>query len=222
MDVSSQFPLDSLISPRILAERIRKEIEELTGCTVSIGIGHNILLAKLATRKAKPNGSFHLNSSIKEHLKELNLEDLPGIGSNIAYLAQEHSIQKVGDLLAFRPSKLVEIFGKVNGPLFLNYANGIDTREIEILKERKSVGCDVNYGIRFQSNSQVQVSLTSFSLSVRLLMLNIDFCESNRRRGRKKIEIIIFDNSTSHSQDLYSTFYCSERSTQVSRSWIGG
>lgn len=40
------------------AEKLRQDILEATGCTASCGIGSNILLAKLATRKAKPNGKY--------------------------------------------------------------------------------------------------------------------------------------------------------------------
>ena len=37
-------------------EKLREEIYEVTKCTASIGLGPNVLLAKLATKKAKPNG----------------------------------------------------------------------------------------------------------------------------------------------------------------------
>ena len=40
------------------AEKLRQDILQATGCTASRGIGSNILLAKLATRKAKPNGRY--------------------------------------------------------------------------------------------------------------------------------------------------------------------
>ena len=45
---------------RALAEAFRDVIRSETGCEVSIGIGANVLQARLATRKAKPAGSFHL------------------------------------------------------------------------------------------------------------------------------------------------------------------
>ena len=40
---------------------LRREVEMKTGCTVSVGISHNMLLARLSTRKAKPNGQFYLS-----------------------------------------------------------------------------------------------------------------------------------------------------------------
>lgn len=43
-----------------IAEAIRAAIEQETGCTASAGIAANMLLARLATKRAKPNGVFHL------------------------------------------------------------------------------------------------------------------------------------------------------------------
>ena len=37
---------------------MRADIEAATGCTASAGIGPNLLLARLATKRAKPNGQF--------------------------------------------------------------------------------------------------------------------------------------------------------------------
>jgi len=40
----------------------------------------NILLAKLATRKAKPNGQFHLlPEDVAEFIKDKSVSDLPGM-----------------------------------------------------------------------------------------------------------------------------------------------
>lgn len=43
-----------------LASIIRKEILNTTGCTASAGIAENMLMARLATRTAKPDGQFHI------------------------------------------------------------------------------------------------------------------------------------------------------------------
>lgn len=48
-------------SPIDLAKQIRHEINQQTQCTASIGIGHNVLIARLCTRKAKPDGQYHVH-----------------------------------------------------------------------------------------------------------------------------------------------------------------
>lgn len=47
--------------PEAIARQLRAQIEAETGCTASAGIGPNMLLARLATKRAKPNGQFHIN-----------------------------------------------------------------------------------------------------------------------------------------------------------------
>lgn len=48
-------------TPTQLAEKIRAEVKEATRCTASVGIGSNVLLARLCTRVAKPDGCYHLS-----------------------------------------------------------------------------------------------------------------------------------------------------------------
>ena len=48
--------------PELMAGELRAKIQAETGCTASAGIGPNMLLARLATKRAKPNGLFHINS----------------------------------------------------------------------------------------------------------------------------------------------------------------
>lgn len=72
-----------------LAEGIRREILDATGCQTSIGVSHNKLLARLATNRAKPSSSFQIGNnvtpagdgeSIAAFLKDIDVESLPNIG----------------------------------------------------------------------------------------------------------------------------------------------
>ena len=50
---------------------------------MSIGIGESLLLARIATKKAKPAGSYHLKrEDAVDHLAPLPLSILPGFGYN--------------------------------------------------------------------------------------------------------------------------------------------
>lgn len=63
------------------ARHIRKKITEETGCPCSTGFGGNRLQARLATKRAKPNGQFFLNEEdVEEFMAEMNVADLPGVG----------------------------------------------------------------------------------------------------------------------------------------------
>lgn len=49
--------------PEEVAASIRQQIFEATGCTASAGIGPSMLVARLATKKGKPNGQFRIETS---------------------------------------------------------------------------------------------------------------------------------------------------------------
>ena len=50
-------------NPEELAASIRQQIFQATGCTASAGIGPSMLLARLATKKGKPDGQFRIHAS---------------------------------------------------------------------------------------------------------------------------------------------------------------
>ncbi|GFY95017.1 DNA-directed DNA polymerase [Actinidia rufa] len=67
--------------PQFLASVIRKEIFETTKCTASAGISGNLLMARLATRGAKPDGQCYIPpEKVDDYLHELSIKALPGIG----------------------------------------------------------------------------------------------------------------------------------------------
>lgn len=54
-------------------------IKETTLCPCSTGIGSNCLLARLATKKAKPDGMFYLEPGITiDFMRKINVSDVPG------------------------------------------------------------------------------------------------------------------------------------------------
>ena len=140
-----------------LIGELRKEVEMKTGCTVSAGISHNMLLARLSTRTAKPNGQFYLSADqAEDYLASLNVRDLPGVGYSTTNKLRTMSIESCGELRALPLAKLQKDFGLKNGTMLYEYSRGIDSRELKVTSERKSVSVDINYGIRFTDISEAQ------------------------------------------------------------------
>ena len=73
---------DTKSSATDVVENLRQEVFESTGCTASVGLGPNVLLAKLATKRAKPDGIFQLKEvdDIQDFMQTVELRDLPGVG----------------------------------------------------------------------------------------------------------------------------------------------
>ncbi|KAF9464572.1 hypothetical protein BDZ94DRAFT_1161833 [Collybia nuda] len=153
----SQDP-DSVDPAKDFAERIRAQVRQATGCEVSIGISHNILLARLATRRAKPAGSYHLiPSEVTEFLAPLDIADLHGFGSSTKHKALDKlGATALGNLMEKSKGALSDALGKSTGETLYNALRGIDDRKLESDKPRKSVSCEINYGIRFENNEQAQ------------------------------------------------------------------
>ncbi|KZV71579.1 DNA repair protein [Peniophora sp. CONT] len=140
------------------AESVRAQVKEATGCTVSIGIAHNIMMARLATRKAKPAGSFHLTEDeIPALMGTLDIKDLHGFGSAACDKAQEKlGSTNLGELAKRSRGVLCDALGKGTGETLWKAIRGIDERKLESDKPRKSVSCEINYGIRFEDNEQAE------------------------------------------------------------------
>ncbi|CAL9098799.1 unnamed protein product [Musa textilis] len=138
--------------PEEIASMIRKEIKDTTRCTASAGIAGNLLLAYLATRSAKPNGQrFIPSEKVEDYLKDLPVMALPGIGYATYKKLKSRQIQTCGQMCMISKEALQKDFGIRIGDMLWNYCRGIDNRTVEVVQERKSVGAEVNWGIRFNN-----------------------------------------------------------------------
>ncbi|KAI0046939.1 DNA repair protein [Auriscalpium vulgare] len=146
---------------RQLAETIRAQVKETTSCEVSIGIAHNIMLARLATRKAKPAGSYYLRPSmLPDLIPTLDIKDLHGFGWSTRDKAQDKlGATNLGVLAKKSKAVLCDALGKGTGETLYNAIRGVDERKLESDKPRKSVSCEINYGIRFENNEQAEAFL---------------------------------------------------------------
>lgn len=90
------------------ATHIRKEITRETGCPCSTGFGANRLQARLATKRAKPNGQFHLKEDeVEDFMAEMNVVDLPGVGYATVQKLNKLGLKTCWDVLV---GNLVENF----------------------------------------------------------------------------------------------------------------
>lgn len=121
---------------------------------MSIGIAPNITLARLATRRAKPAGSFHLlASAFPDFLPTLDIQDLHGFGRAARDKAREKfGTTNLGELAGRTKAALCDALGKSMGETLYNSIRGIDERKLESDKPRKSVSCDINVRIEVPSH----------------------------------------------------------------------
>ncbi|KAI0668358.1 DNA repair protein [Trametes maxima] len=174
------------------AEAIRAQVRKVTGCEVSIGIAPNIMLARLASRRAKPAGSFHLTAeAAPAFLAPLDIDDLHGFGHSARQKAAEKlGATNLGELAKKSRATLCEALGRGTGETLYKAVRGVDERRLESDKPRKSVSCDINYGIRFENNEQAEAFVYQMAEEVSRRL------ESIEMRGRSlTLKIMVRDPS---------------------------
>lgn len=140
-----------------IAQGLRDSVKEKTGCAVSVGIGGNILLAKVALRKAKPAGQFQLKpEAVLDFIGDLTVQDLPGVGYSLGAKLEELGVKFVKDARDLSRERLISSLGPKTGTRIWDYARGIDKTEVGNEVIRKSVSAEVNWGIRFVSQEQAE------------------------------------------------------------------
>ncbi|KAL4765876.1 putative DNA damage repair protein Mus42 [Aspergillus foveolatus] len=140
-----------------IAEQLRAAIKRETGCAVSVGIGGNILQAKVALRKAKPAGQFQLKpDAVLDFIGELPVQNLPGVGYSLSAKLEDLGVKIVKDIRDLSREKLSSSLGPKTGAKLADYARGIDRTEVGNEVTRKSVSAEVNWGIRFVTQDQAE------------------------------------------------------------------
>lgn len=81
-----------------IAERIKKEVNEELGLSVTIGLAPNKVLAKVASKWVKPNGlTVITQETAKEFLRKFAIEKVWGIGPRTTLTLQKMGIQTAED-----------------------------------------------------------------------------------------------------------------------------
>ncbi|KAM6140751.1 DNA repair protein REV1 isoform 3-T3 [Pterocles gutturalis] len=155
---------ETRLTPDELANAIRTEIKAQTKCAASVGMGSNILLARMATRKAKPDGQYHLKpEEVDDFIRGQLVTSLPGVGRTMESKLASLGIKTCGDLQCASMSKLQKEFGPKTGQMLYRFCRGLDDRPVRTEKERKSVSAEINYGIRFTQPKEAEAFLLSLS-----------------------------------------------------------
>ncbi|KAI0117366.1 DNA repair protein [Daldinia grandis] len=156
-----------------IASTLREQVKAKTGCAVSVGIGGNILLAKVALRKAKPAGQYQIKpEEVLGFLSDLKVDDLPGVAYSIAGKLEEIGVKLVSDVRQTSKERLINTLGPKTGEKLWEYARGIDRTEVGEQPIRKSVSAEVNWGIRFISQEEAEEFVANLCKELEKRLLN--------------------------------------------------
>jgi DNA polymerase-4 len=128
-------------SPSEIAARLRREVRDEVGLPITVGVARTKLVAKMASRAAKPDGLLVVPAA-KERafLDPLRVEQLWGIGPAIARKLHAQGLRSVGQLAQLDEAALVAILGTGPGRLVHDLAQNRDRRPVQADRPRRSYG----------------------------------------------------------------------------------
>jgi len=155
-----------LPSATAIAEEIRRRVKEETGLTASAGISVNKFLAKIASDYQKPDGLFVIKPKMVESfIEKLSIEKFFGVGKVTAEKMHQIGIFHGKDLKKRSLLDLTRLFGK-NGAYYYNIARGIDNREVNPNRIRKSVSTENTFLDDIRNKEQLKIRLEEAALDL--------------------------------------------------------
>lgn len=153
-------------TPEEIARKIKEQVVEETGLTVSAGVAPSKFVAKIASDMQKPDGlTIVPEGKVEEFLEPLPIEKLWGVGKATRKILAHLGVRTIGDLGLLSSKLLVRKLGKQGLHLYL-LAKGVDEREVEPEREVKSVGHEDTYPIDISDVEEARKQLLSLATRV--------------------------------------------------------
>ncbi|MBD8532046.1 DNA polymerase IV [Massilia sp. CFBP 13647] len=132
-------------SATLIAQEIRRRIFETVGITASAGVAPNKFVAKIASDWNKPDGLFLVRpDEVDAFVAALPVKKLHGVGKVTAAKLNKLGVQTCGDLRSWTMQELQHHFGSFGARLH-DLCRGIDNREVNVERERKSISTEETY-----------------------------------------------------------------------------
>ena len=129
----------------VIAKEIKKTIKNEIGLTASAGVSYNKFLAKIASDYQKPDGLTIIRPEQAQGLLDnLPIENFFGVGKVTARDLRRIGIKTGKDLRAIDLEYLTLLFHK-RGKMLYDFARGIDEREVQASRVRKSIGVESTF-----------------------------------------------------------------------------
>ena len=144
LDFTGTKTLHQRSAAQLLAE-LAIDVERQFGISISIGLSHNKLLAKIASELSKPRGfSIIGKAETVDFLSDKHISLIWGVGPKMVKQLAQNGILKIRDLHRFSRKDLNLKYGKIGVNLWF-YSRGIDNRVINPRKRNKSISTETTF-----------------------------------------------------------------------------
>ena len=149
-------------TPRQIAERLRRRARERVGLAVTVGVARTKVLAKMASRAAKPDGLLVIEPEREaEFLRPLPIEALWGVGFATAEKLRAHGISTIGELERRDEAELAMFLGGHAARHLHAIANRRDPRRVRRGRPRRSIGTQSAFAGGGRSGSDLDALLVT-------------------------------------------------------------
>ena len=172
LDITNSRFKDGMEAAKYIKTRVLREI----GLTISIGISYNKFLAKLASDWNKPNGIKVITKDmVPKILLPFPISKIYGLGKKSVERLNNIGIFTVKDLYEMPKDFYIEYLGKYGLEIY-DRIRGIDNREVEVERYRKSFGRERTLKVDTKDKDELMEYLKDFSkeISNQLIRQNIE------------------------------------------------
>jgi DNA polymerase-4 len=149
-------------TPQQIAERLRKRARERVGLAVTVGVARTKVLAKMASRAAKPDGLLVIEPDREtEFLKPLPVEALWGVGIVTADKLHARGIHTIEQLGRVAEGELARFLGAHAARHLHAIAQARDPRPVRRGRRRRSIGTQSAFAGGGKSGSQLDALLVT-------------------------------------------------------------
>lgn len=146
--------------PAAVADRIRADVHTAVGLPCSVGVAATKLVAKMASRDAKPGGTLVVAAGTERaYLAPKPVRSLWGVGEATHARLEELGVVTIGDLAELPRSVLVRRLGSALGGMLSDLAAGTDERTVEPVGPARSISVEETYAEDLKDSDRMEREL---------------------------------------------------------------
>lgn len=155
--------------PKETARRLKKEVLEKTGLTVSIGIASTKYVAKIASGIRKPDGFFVVEEGKEEEfMLSLPLEKVWGIGEKTRLKLQSKGLRTVREIHNLSLMNLKSIFGESSGEFLYNAVRGMEYGHFNREAKSHSISSETTFEFDLRMKKEIDKEMKEICRTVML------------------------------------------------------
>ena len=162
--------------PEEVAKKLKKEVLEKTGLTVSIGIAYNKYIAKIASGINKPNGlCFVPEGKESDFMLSLPLSKLWGAGTKTQQKLKSFGFYTMKDIYNAPFENLTSLFGNCTGSFLYNAVRGQEVESFSDIVKSHSISTEETFSYDLTDIFTIETALLKLCYEVRFRLLDEGF-----------------------------------------------